>query len=235
LSDALHGGSNPRMYGMLIANAPGCVAFSLPVQAVELGFGVSSVFRPLLPVPAQARGPQEGSGSSPSGIRWPVPSFGCRSDEAMHLDTGPRRGPQVISRARSERQHLTLNTRLSATRDKAAPSAASMFQTGRRLMRQILLPIKSHGQSAPERSDSSARRPRPQSFDLERRALLRFGLPLTPESGGPSRRPTALLALTAPRVRRRQEFQNAQQDVDRCHPPGRDPGRRGPRQSRRRI
>src|SRR5512142_1811665 len=123
------------MYGMLIANAPGCVAFSLPVQAVELGFGVSSVFRPLLLVPAQLRGPQEGSGSSPSGIRSPAPSFGCRFDEAMHLDTGPRRGPQVISRA-LRAPPPDLNTWLSATRDKAAPSAASMFQTGRRLMRQ---------------------------------------------------------------------------------------------------
>ena len=42
-------------------------------------------------------------------------------------------------------------------------------------------------------------------------------------------------ALTVIRARRRQESQNAQQNVDRCYPPGRDPGGCGPRQSRRRI
>ena len=32
----LHPGPNPRMYGVLTANTPGCVAFSLPVQRRNL-------------------------------------------------------------------------------------------------------------------------------------------------------------------------------------------------------
>ena len=32
----LHGAPNPRMYGVLTANTPGCVAFSLPVQRRNL-------------------------------------------------------------------------------------------------------------------------------------------------------------------------------------------------------
>ena len=35
--------------------------------------------------------------------------------------------------------------------------------------------------------------------------------------------------------RRRQEFKNAQQNANRCHPPGGNPGRCGPRQPGRRI
>ena len=108
-------------------------------------------------------------------------------------------------------------------------------QTGRRLMRQTVLPTMIHGRIAPMRSESSARRFAPRGSRSARRPGLRFGLPLTPESGGPSRQPAARYALTVIRVRRRHEFQNAQQNVDRCDPPGRDPGCRGTRQSRRRI
>jgi hypothetical protein len=132
-------------------------------------------------------------------------------------------------------------------------------QTGRRLMRQTVLPTMSHGEIAPtpgqcpaRRFDSvesrSARRLVPafpksatRTRRLRRRDFgsaapgLRFGLPLTPESGGPSRHAAARNARTVLRARRRQELQNAQQNAYRCHPPGGDPGGRGPRQSRRRI
>jgi hypothetical protein len=108
-------------------------------------------------------------------------------------------------------------------------------QTGRRLMRQTVLPTKIQGRIASTRSESSARRFQSLGFRSAGRPGLRFGLPLPPESGGPSRHPAAQYARTVIRARRRQEFQNAQQNAHRCHPPGRDPGGRGPRQSRRRI
>ena len=109
-----------------------------------------------------------------------------------------------------------------------------MFHTGRRLMRQTV-PTESDGQFATLRSQTPVRLVSPWGSRSHRREMLRFGLPLTPESGGPSRHPAAPSAPTVKCARRRQEFQYAQQDVDRCHSPGRDPGRRGPRQSRRRI
>ena len=109
-----------------------------------------------------------------------------------------------------------------------------MFHTGRGLMRQTV-PTNSEGPFATLRSENPARRCGPEASDSARRERRRFGLPLTPESGGPSRHPAARYAPTVNRARRRQELRHAQQDVDRCHPPGRDPGRRGPRQSRRRV
>jgi hypothetical protein len=124
-------------------------------------------------------------------------------------------------------------TEPSAT-DKAA-LAANVFHTGRRVMRHTMLPTESQGRPAPVRSDRSASCLAPLEIGLVGRPQSRFGLPLTPESGGPSRHPSARSALTATRARRLQELQNAEQNVDRCHSPGRDPGRRGPRQSRRRV
>jgi hypothetical protein len=118
--------------------------------------------------------------------------------------------------------------------DRAAPFCRQNVQTGRRLMRQTVMPTMIHGRNAPPRSESSARRFAPPDSRSARRLGLCFGLPLTPESGGPSRHPAAPYAL-ATRAPRRQEYQNAQQNVDRRHPPGRDPGRSGPRQSGRRI
>jgi len=61
-------------------------------------------------------------------------------------------------------------------------------------MRQTVLPTKIHGRTAPTRSESSARRFAPQGSRSDRRPVLRFGLPLTPESGGPSRHPAARYA-----------------------------------------
>jgi hypothetical protein len=107
-------------------------------------------------------------------------------------------------------------------------------QTGRRLMRQTVLPTMIQA-NAPTRSESSARRFAELGSRSARRPGLRFGLPLPPESGGPSRHPAARHTRTAIRARRRQELPNAQQNANRCHPPGRDPGRCGPRQPRRRI
>jgi hypothetical protein len=45
----LHGTADPRMYMVLTAKIPGCVAFSLPVQRRSLqGQEISASFRPLL-------------------------------------------------------------------------------------------------------------------------------------------------------------------------------------------
>ena len=61
-------------------------------------------------------------------------------------------------------------------------------------MRQTVLPTKIHGTIAPERSESFARRFAPVGHRSARRQGLRFGLPLTPESGGPSRHRAAQFA-----------------------------------------
>jgi hypothetical protein len=108
-------------------------------------------------------------------------------------------------------------------------------QTGRRLMRQTVLRIIIPGRFASMRSQGFLRRGDRTGMRSARRPGLRFGLPLTPESGGPSRLPVAQPAPRVRRARRPQEFKNAKQNVDRCHSPGRDPGRRGPWQSRRRV
>src|ERR1700754_2388376 len=64
-------------------------------------------------------------------------------------------GPQgpICDGRRALRRHAGL----SAT-DKAALFAANVFQTGRRLMRQTVLPTRIYRTIAPTRSDSSARR-----------------------------------------------------------------------------
>ena len=119
--------------------------------------------------------------------------------------------------------------------DRQGGFCRQRVQTGRRLMRQTVLSTKIPGKTAPMRSHRSARRFASPGSRSARRALSRFGLPLTPESGGPSPLPAARNARTVRRDRRLQELQNAQQNAYRCHPSGGDPGRRGPRQSRRRI
>ena len=108
-------------------------------------------------------------------------------------------------------------------------------QTGRRLMRQTVLRIIIPGRFASMRSQGFVRRGDRTGLRSARRPGLRFGLPLTPESGGPSRLPAAQPAPRVRRACRHQEFKNAKQNVDRCHPPGRDPGRCGPWQPRRRV
>jgi hypothetical protein len=123
----------------------------------------------------------------------------------------------------------------SQQQETRRPLAANVFHTGRRVMRQTMLPTEPQGRPARMRSDCSTSRLAPLEIGSQRRSQSRFGLPLTPESGGPSRQSSVPSALTTIRDRRRQELQNAEQNVDRCHTPGRDPGRRGPRQSRRRI
>ena len=63
-------------------------------------------------------------------------------------------------------------------------------------MRQTVLPTRIHGTIAPMRGETLARRTVPAGPRSARRQDLRFGLPLTPESGGPSRhRAAQLLAL----------------------------------------
>lgn len=114
-----------------------------------------------------------------------------------------------------------------ATNKGGCPAAP--HRTGRRLMRQTQLPISAAAKS-PTRAIMAHRlfaRP-----ERAKRIESSFGLPLTPESGGPSPNPAARLAPADRRAFRRREFSNAKQDVDRCHPSGRNPGRGGPRQSR---
>lgn len=62
-----------------------------------------------------------------------------------------------------------------------------------------------------------------------------FHLFFKPESGGPYTAPSARLAPAAAATRRPKELSNGQQNVDRRHPPGRDPCGSGSRQSRRGI
>jgi hypothetical protein len=222
----LHTAANPRMYKGLTVKTPGCVAFSLPVQRRNFRYlGASSVF-PIPPRPAQRAADKERRfpARAASGPRLPS----CSRD-------GFRNGIAGYPAAR--RRYAVAGERLGATpglqRQTRRRFCRQCVQTGRRLMRQTVLPTIP-GKIAPRRSESSARRFAPGSRSAGRPGL-RFGLPLTPESGGPSRHPAAPYALAAVRARRRQEFQNAQQNVDRCHPPGRDPGRCGPRQPSRRI
>jgi hypothetical protein len=221
--------TNPRMYKGLTVKTPGCVAFSLPVQRRNFrNLGASSVF-PIPPQPAQRAADTERR-SSPSGVRSQVTILFQGRLQTRHNRLS---GPQGAD-MRWPASALAL-CRAFSDRQGGAFCCRQCVQTGRRLMRQTVLPTTIQGRTAPTRSESSARRSASPESRSERRPVLRFGLPLTPESGGPSRHPAARYALTVIRARRRQESQNAQQNVDRCYPPGRDPGRRGPRQSRRRV
>ena len=90
------------------------------------------------------------------------------------------------------------------------------------------------------------RDPRSKRADAEPKPRASFGIPVGGAKAAfwPSPHPRIRWTVASPgprnartvtRARRRQEFKNAQQDAYRCHPPGGDPGRRGPRQSRRRV
>jgi hypothetical protein len=224
----LHAAVNPRMYRGLTAKTPGCVAFSLPVQRRNLRTQkIPASFRSP-PQPAQRAADKEGRfrARAASGPRLPS----CSRDGFRHgrTDYPGRKVPICDAGER-------FGAAPGLQRQTRRPFCRQRVQTGRRLMRQTLLPTMIHDRTAPMRSESSARRFVPPGSRSARRPGLRFGLPLTPESGGPSRHPAAPYARTAIRARRRQEPQNAQQNVDRCHPSGRDPGRCGPRQSRRGI
>ena len=217
------------MYRRLTAKTPGCVAFSLPVQRRSLrNFGDSSVF-PIPPQPAQRAADKERRFRARAASSPRLPS--CSRDSVRHgiTDYPDPTGPDMRWPASA------LAPRRAFSDRQGGAFCRQRVQTGRRLMRQTVLPTMVHGTIAPMRGESPARRLAPPGSRSARRPGLRFGLPLTPESGGPSRQPAARYALTVIRVRRRHEFQNAQQNVDRCHPSGRDPGRCGPRQSRRRI
>lgn len=211
-----------------MAITPGSVAFSLPVQRRNPPeFGRFQRFS--VPQRASARcAAGKRGGSSPSGsprlFYVPGTAFERRHSPVF----GPRRGSYQISAKR-------FGAKPGLQRATRAAPAAKLFQTGRRVMRQTVLPTELSGKTAPMRSSSSVFRRLPLRSRSARRSRLRFGLPLTPESGGPSRYPAAHFALTAIRASRLQEFQNAEQNVDRCHSPGRDPGCRGPWESRRRI
>ena len=222
------------MYEGLTANTPGCVAFSLLVQRRNLRCQeIPASFRSL---PSQRSARLRWSGGfEPE--RRPVPGYHLGTSQFAilvrgRLQTRQNRLPGRKASTNDDRQVLRRCAGPSAT-DKAA-LCRQRVQTGRRLMRQTVLPTMIQG-NAPTRSESCARRLTPRGSRSAGRPGLRFGLPLTPESGGPSRHPAARHARTAIRARRREELPNAQQNANRCHPPGRNPGRRGPRQSRRGI
>jgi hypothetical protein len=215
------------MYAVLTVKIPGCVAISLPVQRRNLP---KRRFQRLsgLSGASASRAADRRGGFKPERRPFPGHSlfqgrFDFRSNRLSGLKTPIRRLWRALWR----------KAKPSAI-DKAAFLPLKITQTGRRLMRQTVLPAL-QGKISPMRGASRARRCRSPETCSARRSTTRFGLPLTPESGGPSRQPAVQLARAALRARRRQELQNAQQDAYRCHPPGGDPGRRGPRQSRRRI
>src|SRR5262249_1077184 len=65
----LHRLPNPRMYGVLTAITPGCVAFSLPVQRRNgLFWTIPAFFRPSQSQ-REPRGRKEGRFLSPGGVR----------------------------------------------------------------------------------------------------------------------------------------------------------------------
>jgi hypothetical protein len=240
--------TNPRMYGVLTANTPGCVAFSLTVQRWNLQARRSQRAFPVPPQPAPRAADMEWR-FEPE--RRPVPDTFCvargglrhgRTDYSA-LERDPESWIPVFRKdpAQTRAQYAIGRRALSRHAGPSAKDAAVffaakiLFRRANRLMRQTVLPTNTPQTIATTRGGSSARRFVPVGMGSARRRDLRFGLPLTPESGGPSRHRAAQFARAMLRARRLQELQNAQQDVDRCHPPGRDPGRRGPRQPRRRI
>jgi len=168
-----------------------------------------------------------------------LPAQRAADTERRFLAPAATRRPATL--ARKAMTFTKANACLPSNRRDPAPAARNTAaplpptdQTGRRSMRQTVMPT---GVLFRTSATTAKRR---ESFP--RRSLLglnsawcpgrRFGLPLTPESGGPSCLPAARFALAATRAVRRQEPSHAQQNVDRCHPPGRDPGRRGAWQSR---
>ena len=189
--------------------------------------GDFSVF-PALLKPARAARLTGWDGYKPG--RRPIPGHSLFPGR---FETRPDRLSEPQSPDMRLRHALWRKAKPSAN-DQAACLPPKITQTGRRLMRQTVLP-ELQGKISPMRGASHARLCRSRETCSVRRSTMRFGLPLTPESGGPLRHPAVRFARAALRGRRRQEFQNAQQDAYRCHPPGGDPGRRGPRQSRRRI
>jgi hypothetical protein len=188
--------------------------------------GDFSVF-PAPPQPARAARLTGAAVSSPGGVRSQVTSL---FQGRCEIDLTEYRAPWL----RYAIEACTLVPRRACSDRQAASLPPQITQTGRRLMRQTVLPAL-QGLIPPMRGASRARRCPSRESCSVRRFSSRFGLPLTPESGGPSRHPAVRFARAALRARRRQEFQNAQQNAYRCHPPGGDPGRCGPRQPRRRI
>jgi hypothetical protein len=90
----LHGAPNPRMYGVLTANTPGCVAFSFPVQRWNLKIsGVPAFSVPPLRAKRDLARPAGRVGSKPE--RRPVPGTSVPGTvlRSNHPDIGPPRGP----------------------------------------------------------------------------------------------------------------------------------------------
>ena len=244
----LRAATNPRMYGVLTANTPGCVAFSLPVQRWNLQERRGQRVFPVPPQPAPRAADMEWR-FEPE--RRPVPDTFCVARGGLRHGrtdySAPEHDPEnwkpVFREGHGQTRGPICDWPASAFAPRRAFSEGcggivcrqNMFRRANRLMRQTVLPTNTTQTIATTRGESCARRFVQVGMGSARRRDLRFGLPLTPESGGPSRHRAAQFARAMLRARRLQELQNAQQDVDRCHPPGRDPGRRGPRQSRRRI
>ena len=168
-----------------------------------------------------------GSGSSPRGFLTQVDDFAKGFGVLFSTGVSPARARPNTAGERSSCAALARQQQLPRRNCRAS------IRTGRRLMRHTILP-KTRATIAPGRRDQVARRPG-ASWRSARCSGLLFGLPLTPESGGPSPVIAARVAPADRRVLRRRELSYAEQDVDRCHPSGRNPGRGGPRQPCRRI
>ena len=181
--------ANPRMYRGLTAKTPGCVAFSLPVQRRNLRISEDSSVFPIPPQPAQRAADKEWRfrARAASGPRLPS----CSRDGFRHgiTDYPGRKGPICDGRR--------------ALRRRAGPSATDKAA--------LLPPTCSDGPTLDAPDCVADHDPRKNRADAERklrasrcsagsrsarRPGLRFGLPLTPESGGPSRHPAARYALT---------------------------------------
>lgn len=217
------------MYLVLTAYTSGCVALASRCSAGPSNAYVCSRALRAFPEPSPvsaARDRRKPSVSSPSGHPALIPrDLGAWGS---HHAIGDRSRKAAIGNSR--RAHTR---RVGPPAMITAAPLPHLYRTGRRLMRQTPVP-NSHAATAPGRCDMFAPLPATRSGSASRLGLP-FGLPLTPESGGPSRYPAVRPAPADRRALRRQEFSDAQQDVDRCHPSGRNPGRGGPRQSSRRV
>ena len=149
----MRGSGNPRMYRGLTVNTPGCVAFSHSCSAGDFKLRRFQRF-PASPSGQRSARPKGGAVPGPSGVRFPG-YFNSR--DGLEWRHGPDiRSPRGIE-GNFRRTRFGAKPWPSAT-NKGGIAVAIVFQTGRRLMRQTVLPTKTREVSAAARNDSSARR-----------------------------------------------------------------------------
>ena len=114
------------MYGVLTAITPGCVAFSLPVQRRNRPFLDDSSVLPALPEPARAARPQGGTVPEPRGR--PIPGTHASRDgfERRYGHNRTRRGPSLISGARSGAAKTAISDHRRPTAARHVPDGPTL-------------------------------------------------------------------------------------------------------------